>query len=68
MKKYELTYRTAGLKERHCGRVFYFDGHRWNLMFENKRVRDIRKTKYIVVKYTREDAKKNLIKDYWRYL
>ena len=59
----------TGYKERHCGRMFYYSrDKRWNLMFEGKRVRDIRKTKYVVTKYTREDAKKILSKEYWRYL
>lgn len=51
----------TGTKQRHCGRWFYmdFDG-RWNLMFEEVRVRDIRKNK----KY----AKETLPKEYWRYL
>ena len=50
----------TGSKQRHCGRCFYMDSDgRWNLMFEGKRVRDIRKTK---------NAKQILTKEYWRYL
>ena len=64
MKKYDLTAPfpwkviSTGIKQRHCGRWFYFDG-KWNLMFESERVRDIRKTKH---------AKNILPKKYWRYL
>ena len=64
-----MKFRNSGVKQRHCGRWFYFDTHgRWNLMFEGKLVREIIKTKYVVTKYTREDAKQNLSKEYWRYL
>ena len=46
---------TSGVKQRHCGRWFYFDSHgRWNLMRGDELEREIRKTKYVVVKYTRE--------------
>ena len=49
-----------GYKQRRCGRWFYYSrDKRWNLIFEGKRVRDIRETK---------DAKEILIKAYWRYL
>ena len=54
----------SGIKQRHCGRWFYFDSHgRWNLMYENnpdiafpntQLVREIRKTKYVVTKYIGE--------------
>ena len=54
---------TSGVKQRHCGRWFYFDSHgRWNLLSGNlldinkyrpKLVREMKKIRYVVVKYTR---------------
>ena len=76
-KKTPWTVIVTGYKQRRCGRWFFFDKHkRWNLVFEGKRVRDIRKTRYaysgVNAKYYKLNefkcAKEILPKEYWRYL